>query len=167
MQIYSSQLTEHTTTPYSLVTLDASILLVIGRLAGALLLPLLPLPLFLHNLTSSLSCELLMTWLLRVSEWVSEWGLRKVEFWLCKQIRDEVSLPPAMHPQRNLSPKCQQLQRAYYPWSPHQSYLGSLVVAITENIMRTFFFLITKHSDHNVRYLPSLKEDVVRISKSG
>ena len=28
----------------------------------------------------------------------------------------------------------------------HQSYLGSLVVAITENIMRTFFFLITKRS---------------------
>ena len=68
MQIYSSQLTEHTTTPYFLVIIDASILLVIGRLAGALLLPLLPLPLFLHNLTSSLSCELLMTWLLRVSE---------------------------------------------------------------------------------------------------
>ena len=28
----------------------------------------------------------------------------------------------------------------------HQSYLGSLVVGITENIMRTFFFLITKRS---------------------
>ena len=64
---------------YSLVIIDASILLVIGRLAGALLLPLLPLPLFLHNLTSSLSCALLMTWLLRL---LMTWLLRVSELLL-------------------------------------------------------------------------------------